>query len=1181
MEKNVDIEVAVVGGRELLNTHKLRLNPTFYVSLKCLDEEEKRTQGGGKGSKAPEWNQNFVFAANLTSSLHVEVYCVHGHTREDHIIGQADLDLFSVERNKDFEVALRHTPKKSTEEITSGYLTLRIRVAMPVTFKVQESNADFRSLHYVQQMERIVGIVSQEELKQLSPTWVMLVGNLDMVASLAEKISDLDSRAAMALGAVGFMLQVLVKQIERDEKIEGLGAVMADLYTYVRDGVEIEKIATYQKFLDKLLTQTAECAYFIAEYRKVKAFATRAVVHISSDADSMIDQFQAAFGELKINLILGSTLQTAVVSYRILQTVENIEALIHVNNLSYLRNVGWDSGRTCLRGTRQSVIDEVLLWASSTIDIDNGSSKQICVLSGPAGCGKSTMAHTIAQAFHEQHRLGASVFLQGDTAGANSQSVSSSIIFQLAGYNSAIKARVAERLKSDPSLASADVGQQFPRLLVETMNEGVASGDTALAMVGPTLIVIDGIHEIHDPREQNRILTAIADDLVHLPPNFRILLTSQDGDMVAEIFGRVARRCHSLKITYDNPRGETPKEYMSWCLSQLSEQMPTLFEQYASEDLHTKLMDQSMGVHLWIDTLYRSIQFFHRHTESTATAFIQRLLANKVPHSKEDAMDNLYRVICTSIPYPDHFFKDVLLNFIHSTHALSFTLAHQPIALACVFDDSTSDCGVITFMRQLALIVERGKDEDGNTLLVLHPSFEDFLVTERRAFGTDFFIARGASKQVLEVATARIEVMNNLLESHLSKPEIQENRDEKHISLPIPENLHYACCTWAYCLDLCGTACTAFSRQYLALLQTLETFVSFHLIQWMEYMGVMNLNSHTPALLERVFNWSKKHLSSSTGTFKIHQCLLNLDIEKIAQGRLGYTSWAKVSSRSEQVYKTVRINEDGGKTVYAVLDADDLPNELTKLDVEKTHNWSKITVHADLDWMRTPFKANECFVLTPQLVKRTGAGESAQVKQVTFRIKSLYDREAHRPYFTSHPPYEASYGWFDAVIIRDLKVDPNVPEGEFQTHVKTYIKEAVNWHSAIDMKGLQVTTVRNPHRKADDDGVWSDQQPVPLFDNSNEENIKDTYRSYDVWYIQKHIPIYDQKVYEITWTDADQEEEAETLVADKPEGSSIGKGVGFVKLLQPGDRIAVISRNKGRGWMQHMQSIEVEVLYSS
>ena len=62
--------------------------------------------------------------------------------------------------------------------------------------------------------------------------------------------------------------------MERDEKIEGLGAIMADLYTYVRDGIEMDKILTYQKTLDKLLTQTTECAYFIADYRKVKLFST-------------------------------------------------------------------------------------------------------------------------------------------------------------------------------------------------------------------------------------------------------------------------------------------------------------------------------------------------------------------------------------------------------------------------------------------------------------------------------------------------------------------------------------------------------------------------------------------------------------------------------------------------------------------------------------------------------------------------------------------------------------------------------------------------------------------------------------------------------------------------------------------------------------------------------------------
>ncbi|KAF4612891.1 hypothetical protein D9613_011113 [Agrocybe pediades] len=410
MGRMVDIEVAVIGGREFLNSHSFRSNPSYYLRLN-LSGEEKRTQGC-KGSNTPKWDQKFVFAANLDSILQVEVLCIHGHTREDHVIGQADINILTVERNKDVEIAFHGKAKKSEEKITSGYITLHLRVALP--------------------MGNAVKIMNQIDSEQLAPAWNRLVTSLDKVASYAEKISDLDSRAAVA---------VLGKQIERDEKVERLGVIMTDLYTYIQDGIEMDKIITYQKTLDKVLTQTTECAYFIADYRKVKLFAQRAVVNMVSDADSMIAQFEASFGELKISLILGSSLQTAVVSYRILRTVEHIESLIHINNLPYLRNVGWDSCRTCLRGTRQDSIDEILEWTSSSSSIAQTSAKHVYVLAGPSGCGKSTLAHTISQAFHEQKRLAASLFLQGHSGPtANSQTVSSSIIHQLAGYNTGIKA---------------------------------------------------------------------------------------------------------------------------------------------------------------------------------------------------------------------------------------------------------------------------------------------------------------------------------------------------------------------------------------------------------------------------------------------------------------------------------------------------------------------------------------------------------------------------------------------------------------------------------------------------------------------------------------------------------------------------------------------------------------------
>ena len=52
--------------------------------------------------------------------------------------------------------------------------------------------------------------------------------------------------------------------------------------------------------------------------------AQRTAVNLVSNVDAMIQKFEDTFRDLKIELILGTSLQTAIVSFRILQKVENI-----------------------------------------------------------------------------------------------------------------------------------------------------------------------------------------------------------------------------------------------------------------------------------------------------------------------------------------------------------------------------------------------------------------------------------------------------------------------------------------------------------------------------------------------------------------------------------------------------------------------------------------------------------------------------------------------------------------------------------------------------------------------------------------------------------------------------------------------------------------------------------------
>ncbi|KAF9564058.1 hypothetical protein CPC08DRAFT_816217 [Agrocybe pediades] len=876
MGRMVDIEVAVIGGREFLNSHSFRPNPSYYLRLN-LSGEEKRTPGC-KGSNTPRWDQKFVFAANLDSILQVEVLCIHGHTREDHVIGQADINILTVERNKDVEIAFHSKAKKSEEKVTTGYITLHLRVALPVTFAVQESKAGLRSLNYVNQMGKAVKIMNEIDGEQLAPAWNRLVTSLDKVALYAEKISDLDSRAAVAVSAVAFMVQVLVKQIERDEKVERLGVIMADLYTYIQDGIEMDKIITYQKTLDKVLTQTTECAYFIADYRKVKIFAQRAVVNTVSDADGMIAQFEASFGELKISLILGSSLQTAVVSYRILRTVEHIESLIHIYNLPYLRNVGWDSGRTCLRGTRQDLIDEILEWTSTSSNVARASAKHICVLAGPPGCGKSTIAHTISQAFHEQKRLGASLFLQGHSGPTvNSQTVSSSIIHQVAGYNASIKARITDVLKSDPSLATADIGQQFRYLLVGAISSGATKDEAALAMIRPTLIVLDGLHEISDQREQNRILTAMADYFVQLPPNFRLLLTSQEGDMVTDVLGRVSQHCHIRHITFDTPGGEPIEEFMSTSLERLASEIPELEEKYSLEELQQSLMERSLGVQTWIDTLFRFLFYCHDHKESFPGTCdtLQKVLSTPVPLWKEDGMDNLYRVICSSILYPTNLIRDLLFSFIHSIGTLSLSKAHRIISLACnlhdVVDLAHTKCPILEALQELGLMVGRGKAEKDENLFDLNPAFQDFLTNERRCHGTPFFVDPTG---ICKVATARVKVMNEEL-----RPFLRKSGSEMTHDCP-PEGLQHASSTWVFCIELCGVGCMAQAADYSLLLTTLDAFILDYFFDWTQDLAKTKPSMVSVPMqvifLQMLERWLDVHHRSSTSTYAFKRRLSRL-----------------------------------------------------------------------------------------------------------------------------------------------------------------------------------------------------------------------------------------------------------------------------------------------------------------
>src|SRR5436190_1290425 len=76
---------------------------------------------------------------------------------------------------------------------------------------------------------------------------------------------------------------------------------------------------------------------------------------------------------------------------------------IDLRDVRYAEGACFNRAKTCLVDTRKRILDDITEWINSTDDVP-----RVLLLSGPAGTGKSSIAHTIAFRFDNLGRLGSS-----------------------------------------------------------------------------------------------------------------------------------------------------------------------------------------------------------------------------------------------------------------------------------------------------------------------------------------------------------------------------------------------------------------------------------------------------------------------------------------------------------------------------------------------------------------------------------------------------------------------------------------------------------------------------------------------------------------------------------------------------------------------------------------------------
>jgi len=192
--------------------------------------------------------------------------------------------------------------------------------------------------------------------------------------------------------------------------------------------------------------------------------------------------------------------------------------------MPYAGGAGLNTQKICLEHTRGELLEEISDWINNV----EKDAPRIFWLHGPAGTGKSVIAHTIAHQFQELERLGSCFcFDRSRLAERRHEKVFCTIAQDLANRDTSLRRQLTTVVQGNAALKNTtDILQQWKELITKPARA------LSEAVMGPIVIVIDALDESGDTDSRRVLLrilgNAITDSRVtDLPPNLRILVTSR------------------------------------------------------------------------------------------------------------------------------------------------------------------------------------------------------------------------------------------------------------------------------------------------------------------------------------------------------------------------------------------------------------------------------------------------------------------------------------------------------------------------------------------------------------------------------------------------------------------------------------------------------------------------------
>ncbi|KAG8792632.1 hypothetical protein FRC12_005411 [Ceratobasidium sp. 428] len=521
-----------------------------------------------------------------------------------------------------------------------------------------------------------------------------------------------------------------------------------------------------------------------------------------------------------------------------------------LNKLRYVRGASWDTYRTCLPNTRTSIIDQTLSWITSANNSDmskqtnKSDSISIMLLTGVAGAGKSTIAHTIAQLCSQKGQLVSSFFFNRETEGRNTpNALFTTIAADLSRVNRRLAESITDAIEKDQGLPLAPISRQFEALILKPTRE--------CPVHRPLVIVLDALDEGWD----RNLLKVLRDDVPRLPQSFRIFVTSRTRPELDSL----CRKPHVRLINLDLGAQENIEDialFVPHRLHQLADERD-LGDDWPGEALMRKFEARANGLFLWVDTVCNYLV-----DRDDPTRELEKLLSSTGAgtSSAEAQMDKLYATILESCNWDDESFvagyRQVMGTTLASKTPLTVsaqrTLFHnKPVA---------SD---YTLQRLSPLLTGTSKAlYHEQPVCLLHQSLRDFLVS-RSDNSSGYARYRIVEHEWNEQLTLQcLDTLNRELNNKTAGAGFLAKDKKEAPGVPIANDGEISAALWYACQFWIDHFLSLKMPISATIENALKLFVDTKLIQWMEVMAARGVYRGLAEVRNPIWHFISRHPNS-------------------------------------------------------------------------------------------------------------------------------------------------------------------------------------------------------------------------------------------------------------------------------------------------------------------------------